>query len=61
MNITSEELGYNPEELPRETQRHYISASEDDIQSMLSAIGVKSLEALYDHIPKTSSSTKHLL
>lgn len=43
---------YHPAHLPREQHRHYISASEQDIQEMLNTLGVKSLEDLFAHIPK---------
>lgn len=45
-------LGYDPTSLSRELKRHYISASEKDVQAMLAEIGVESLEALYDHVPE---------
>ena len=35
----------------REQARHYIPASDMDIQAMLDAVGKSSLDALYDHIP----------
>lgn len=35
----------------REHARHYIPASDSDIQEMLEAVGKKSLEELFDHIP----------
>ena len=35
----------------REYSRHYIPASDSDIQEMLRAVGKKSLEELFDHIP----------
>lgn len=44
-------LPYNPEELSRELKRHYISASEADIDAMLKELGIKKLEDLYSHIP----------
>jgi len=44
-------LPFNPESLPRELLRHYISASEGDISAMLERIGESSLDALYNHIP----------
>jgi glycine dehydrogenase len=47
----SNPLPFNPESLPRETLRHYISASETDIQEMLTKVGAPSLEAMYKHIP----------
>ncbi|NDV62000.1 aminomethyl-transferring glycine dehydrogenase subunit GcvPB [Puniceicoccales bacterium CK1056] len=47
----SNPLPFNPESLPRETLRHYISASEGDIKAMLDKVGADSLEALYQHIP----------
>jgi glycine dehydrogenase len=46
-------LPYDPAEFPRENQRHYISLSEEDIDSMLSSIGVSSLEDLFSHIPRS--------
>lgn len=42
---------YNPADLKRELTRHYISASDTDIQAMLEAIGVPSLDQLFDHLP----------
>lgn len=44
-------LGYDPNSLPRELNRHYISASEKDIQEMLSSIGLSKFEDLYAHVP----------
>ncbi|MGZ3712522.1 MAG: aminomethyl-transferring glycine dehydrogenase subunit GcvPB, partial [Bdellovibrionota bacterium] len=51
--IDSTGLGYDPNELPRELARHYICASEGDIQEMLSALDNESLEDLYTHVPQT--------
>ncbi|MBN8215090.1 MAG: aminomethyl-transferring glycine dehydrogenase subunit GcvPB [Spirochaetes bacterium] len=45
-------LPYDPASLPRELTRHYISASEGDIQAMLSSIGVAKLEDLFGHLPQ---------
>mgnify|MGYP006426552145 CR=1 FL=1 len=39
--------------LPREHHRHYISASNEDIDQMIEAIGESSLESLFDHIPES--------
>ncbi|MFQ5694293.1 MAG: hypothetical protein ACE5IM_14810, partial [Nitrospinota bacterium] len=47
-------LGYDPTRLPRELKRHYISASEEDIQAMLRELGLESLEALFRHVPAES-------
>ena len=33
-------LPYNPDALPRETARHYIPATEQDIQAMLGTLGL---------------------
>ena len=44
-------LPYDPAEFPRETQRHYISASEEEIRSMLDAIGLSDPKDLFSHIP----------
>ena len=41
----------NPSVELREQARHYIPASDVDIQAMLDAVGKSSLDALYDHIP----------
>ena len=43
---------YNPNITTRESQKHYISATEDDIQGMLQALGLEKLEDLYSHISK---------
>ena len=44
-------LPYDPQSLPRETARHYIPATEQDILAMLSALGLSHLEELFQHIP----------
>jgi len=51
-NIDIPALGYDPQSLPRELKRHYISASEADIKAMLEAIDTPSIEALFDNLPK---------
>ena len=43
-------LSFNPHEFPRETARHYISASDEELQAMLSTIGFFNLSQLYAHI-----------
>jgi glycine dehydrogenase len=43
---------YDLEKLPRETKRHYISATDEEINEMLEAIGEKSLEDLFKDLPK---------
>lgn len=43
-------LPYDPTQINRELTRHYISASEDDIQGMLKAIDLNQLEDLFSHI-----------
>ncbi len=45
-------LPYQPETLARELKRHYISASEKDIQEMLAAIGNKDFSELFNHLPE---------
>src|SRR5690606_19150706 len=45
-----EKLGYNPSANSRELARHYISASEEDIQSMLDKVGASSFSDLFSHI-----------
>ncbi len=47
-------LPYDPQALSRELNRHYIAATEDEIQSMLNAVGASSLADLYAHIPDDS-------
>jgi len=44
-------LGYDPNEFPRELTRHYVSASEEDVKSMLETVGVEKLEDLFSHVP----------
>jgi glycine dehydrogenase len=44
-------LPYDPASLPRELKRHYISASEGDIQAMLSSIGMAKLDELFEQLP----------
>lgn len=39
---------------PRESARHYIPASEADIQAMLEAVGKQDLRALYSHLPESA-------
>lgn len=51
-------LPYDPEQLPRELNRHYIAAEDSDIQSMLAAVGVDSMADLYAHIPAHSRFTQ---
>ena len=52
MNETSiPPLPYDPEALPRETARHYIPATEQDIQAMLGTLGLSQLDELFQHIP----------
>ena len=42
---------YNPLITSREAAKHYISASDQEIQEMLAALGLERLEDLYSHIP----------
>ncbi len=44
-------LGYDPASLPRELNRHYIAADDDDIASMLATVGADSLEEVFSHLP----------
>jgi len=43
-------LSFNPHEFPRETARHYISASDEELHEMLSTIGFFDLSQLFAHI-----------
>lgn len=45
-------LPFDPEEFPRESKRHYISASDDELKEMLDQCGLASLSELFKHIPK---------
>jgi glycine dehydrogenase len=46
-------LPFDPQEFPRETSRHYISATEQEIKDMLSTIGLTELSQLFAHINPT--------
>ncbi len=48
---TTSQLPYDASQLPRELKRHYISASDEDIQAMLDTIGEANLDSLFSHIP----------
>ena len=43
-------LPFDPSEFPREKSRHYISATEEDLNDMLSEIGLGELSQLFGHI-----------
>ena len=49
----SSTLPFDPQEFPRETSRHYISATEQEIKDMLSTIGLTELSQLFTHINPT--------
>ncbi|NBV39254.1 MAG: glycine dehydrogenase, partial [Verrucomicrobia bacterium] len=44
------QLPYDPAKISRELSRHYIPASDQDIQSMFNAIGAKNFSEMYQHI-----------
>ncbi len=44
-------LPYKPSELPRELRRHYICASDSEIEEMLLTLGLNKLEELFSHLP----------
>ena len=46
------DLSYNPQEYPREIARHYISATDNDIEQMLGKVGLGNLKDLFSHLPK---------
>jgi glycine dehydrogenase len=52
MSTSYSDLPYNPEELPRELKRHYISATDQEIQEMMDEIGIANFEELFAHIPE---------
>ena len=43
-------LPFDPTEFPRETSRHYISASNQDLRDMLSTVGLTDLNQVFEHI-----------
>ena len=43
-------LPFDPREFPRETERHYISASQEDLDEMLLTSGLQDLPELFAHI-----------
>ena len=47
-------LPYEPNKLPRELKRHYICASDGEIQAMLKSLGLSKLEDLYAHLPASA-------
>lgn len=53
-------MTYNPNINSRESAKHYISASEADIQAMLQSIGLNKLDDLYTHIPESAKFTEEL-
>src|SRR5262245_5272465 len=44
-------LLFDPTILSRETARHYIPATDQEIQAMLSTLGLSQLDELFTHIP----------
>ena len=46
------QLPYDPEEHPREKSRHYISATGEDIASMLETVKLNHLPELFSHLPQ---------
>ena len=53
-NTDCPNLPYDPAEFPRETQRHYISATEEEIRSMLDAIGLSDPKDLFSPHPRST-------
>ncbi|MCO5143850.1 MAG: aminomethyl-transferring glycine dehydrogenase subunit GcvPB [Oligoflexia bacterium] len=43
-------LSYNPESLPRELKRHYISATDGEIEAMLESVGANSFKDLFSQV-----------
>ena len=50
---TSVNFPFDPSEFPRELQRHYISATDHDIEQMLSETDTLCLDDLFKHIPES--------
>ena len=59
-NLSPVHLPYDPEEYPRETSRHYISASDEDLSAMLQKVGLSRLSDLYSHLPPKKIFTEAL-
>ena len=53
-------LPFDPKEYPRETVRHYISATEDEIEQMLAKIGISQLDDVFAHLPGSVRFSDHL-
>lgn len=53
-NSNNIRLPYDPSQLPRELNRHYIAAGDLDIAEMLKTVGVSEMADLYAHIPEHS-------
>lgn len=51
--LNSGTLSYDPASLPRELKRHYIAASQADLDSMLKEVKADRLEDLFSHIPES--------
>ncbi len=51
-NSTFARLNYDPTNLSREMKRHYISATDAEIQTMLKSLGAHSLDDLFAHVPQ---------
>ncbi len=51
-SLTLVDFPYRPETLPRELQRHYVSATEEEIRAMLEKVGCRELAELYRHLPQ---------
>lgn len=51
-NSPSSASPFPPDSHPREGNRHYIAASAEDIDALLSTVGASSLEALFDTVPE---------
>src|SRR4029453_8253714 len=50
-NIPSPPLPFDPPPFPRKTARHYIPATDQEIQAMLGALGLSQLDEVFAHIP----------
>src|SRR5690625_2743757 len=51
---------FDPELLPREGKRHYISASDEEIAAMLADLDLSELKALFEHIDPALSMSDPL-
>ncbi|MBL6991756.1 MAG: aminomethyl-transferring glycine dehydrogenase subunit GcvPB [Bacteriovoracaceae bacterium] len=66
MSSNFDKLPYQPDKLPRELKKFYLSASDEELNEMLKELGEQSFSDLFNHIPddikfeSTPQVTEHL-